>query len=95
MKAALAEAVARQGDLDGGLRLLEECLEQIARPGWNERVWLPEVLRLKGWMLAQQGQLCRVRYQPREAADQGVARRLVARDQDFLHESEHFQIGKR
>lgn len=55
LKSALAEAIARQGDLDGGLRLLEECLEQIARPGWNERVWLPEVLRLKGWMLAQQG----------------------------------------
>ena len=37
------------------LRLIEECLEQIERPGWNERVWLPEALRLKGWMLMRQG----------------------------------------
>jgi tetratricopeptide (TPR) repeat protein len=53
MKAALAEALARQGDVAAGLGLIEECLEQIERPGWNERVWLPEVLRLKGWMLMQ------------------------------------------
>jgi len=57
MKSALAEALARQGDVDAGLRLIEECLEQIERPGWNERVWLPEVLRLKGWMLAREGRL--------------------------------------
>jgi class 3 adenylate cyclase/tetratricopeptide (TPR) repeat protein len=55
MKSALAEAEARQGDLDTGIRLIEECLEQIERPGWQERVWLPEVLRLKGWMLVRQG----------------------------------------
>src|SRR6185503_9948157 len=51
MKSALAEALARQGDVGAGLHLIGECLEQIERPGWNERVWLPEVLRLKGWML--------------------------------------------
>ena len=55
LKSALGEALALSGDLDGGLRLLDECLEQIARPGWHERVWLPETLRLKGWMLMRQG----------------------------------------
>jgi len=55
MKSALAEAVALQGDIDAGLRLIEECLEQIEGPEGRERVWLPEVRRLKGWMLLCQG----------------------------------------
>jgi predicted ATPase len=45
------------GDLASGLRLLEESLTQIARPGWEERLHLAEVLRLKGWMLSLQGDL--------------------------------------
>jgi class 3 adenylate cyclase/predicted ATPase len=55
MKSALAEAIALQGDLDHGLRLVNECLEQIERPGWQERWHLAEILRLKGWMLMRQG----------------------------------------
>lgn len=55
LKSALAEAVARQGDLDAGLVLIDECLEQIQRPGWQEKSHLAEVLRLKGWMLLRQG----------------------------------------
>jgi tetratricopeptide (TPR) repeat protein len=55
LKSALAEAVALQGDLDTALALIEECLEQIERPGWQERSHLAEVLRLKGWMLMRQG----------------------------------------
>jgi predicted ATPase len=55
VKGALAEALASAGDLDTGLRLLDECLEQIDRPGWHERVWLAELLRLKGWVLMRQG----------------------------------------
>ena len=57
IKSALAEALALTGDLEAGLHLLDECLEQIDRPGWHERVWLAEVLRLKGWMLVRQGRL--------------------------------------
>lgn len=57
LKAALAEAVALDGDGDAGLDLIDECLEQIARPSWEERLWLPEVLRLKGWMLLRQGRI--------------------------------------
>jgi class 3 adenylate cyclase/tetratricopeptide (TPR) repeat protein len=55
VKSALAEAVAREGDLDAALELIDECLEQIERPAWQERLWLAEVLRLKGWMLMRQG----------------------------------------
>ena len=38
LKSALAEALALQGDLDAALHLIDECLEQIERPGWQERV---------------------------------------------------------
>ncbi len=55
LKSALAEALALQSDLDAALHLIDECLEQIERPGWQERVHLAEVLRLKGWMLARHG----------------------------------------
>ena len=55
LKSALAEAMARNGDLDRALTIVDECLEQIERPGWQERSHLAEVLRLKGWMLKQQG----------------------------------------
>ena len=56
-RATLAEGIALSGDLDGGLSLIEDSLAQIARPGWEERSHLAEVLRLKGWMLQQQGKL--------------------------------------
>ena len=56
-RAVLAEGIARTGDIEQGLSQIEECLAQIERPGWEERVWLAEVLRLKGWMLQQQGKL--------------------------------------
>ena len=55
VKSALAEALALQGDLDAALHLIDECIEQIERPGWQERVWLAEVLRLKGWILMRHG----------------------------------------
>src|SRR4029434_615235 len=77
IKAALAEALARQGDVDAGLRLIEESLEQIERPGWNERVWLPEVLRLKGWMLVRQGKCVEAEIQLRASID--CARRQEAK----------------
>ena len=76
IKAALAEGLARQGDLDAGLRLIEESLEQIERPGWNERVWLPEVLRLKGWMLVRR-QMSEAEIQLRASID--CARRQEAK----------------
>jgi hypothetical protein len=54
-KAALAEALALSGDLEAGLHLIDECIGQIERPDWQERVHLAEILRLKGWMLMRQG----------------------------------------
>lgn len=54
VKSALAEAVARQGNLDAALELIDECLAQIDRQSGQERLWLAEVLRLKGWMLMRQ-----------------------------------------
>jgi class 3 adenylate cyclase/tetratricopeptide (TPR) repeat protein len=55
LKSALAEALALQGDLDEALVMIDECLEQIEHPGWQERSHLAEVLRLKGWMLMRAG----------------------------------------
>jgi tetratricopeptide (TPR) repeat protein len=77
MKAALAEAMALQGDIDAGLCLIEECLEQIEEPGWSERVWLPEVLRLKGWMLVRQGKCAEAETQLRGSIE--CARRQEAK----------------
>lgn len=54
MKSALAQALALQGDMDAALNVIDECLEQIERPAWQERVWLAEILRIKGWMLMRQ-----------------------------------------
>ena len=54
-RAVLAEGLALSGDSEGGLRLIEESLTQIARPGWEERCHLAEVLRLKGEILLQKG----------------------------------------
>ena len=62
------------GDLAGGLSLIEDSLTQIARPGWEERWPLAEVLRLKGWMLQQQGKLA-------AAEDNYLASLDVAREQ--------------
>ena len=55
MKAFLAEAVALTGDLDNALHLLGEAIEQIERPGWEERLFYAEILRLKGWTLQLKG----------------------------------------
>jgi class 3 adenylate cyclase len=57
MRAVLAEGLALSGDSEAGLHLIEEGLTQIARPGWEERWYLAEILRLKGWMRALQGDL--------------------------------------
>jgi tetratricopeptide (TPR) repeat protein len=55
LKAALAEALALQGDLDAALKTIGESLDKIECPGWQERSHFAEVLRLKGWMLMKQG----------------------------------------
>ena len=51
-KAFLAEAMALTGDLDNALHLIDDIIAQVERPGWEERLFYAEVLRLKGWMLS-------------------------------------------
>jgi class 3 adenylate cyclase/tetratricopeptide (TPR) repeat protein len=51
LKALVAEATAATGDHEQALLILEESLEQVARPGWEERAHLAEILRLKGCSL--------------------------------------------
>ena len=77
LKSALAEALSRQGDVETGLRLLDECLDQIERPGWHERVWLAESLRLKGWVLMRQGRRTEAETQLRASIE--CARRQQAK----------------
>jgi class 3 adenylate cyclase/tetratricopeptide (TPR) repeat protein len=69
LKSALAEALALQGNLDAALDMIDECLEQIERPGWQERSHLAEVLRLKGWMLMRRGRLAEAETQLRASID--------------------------
>jgi tetratricopeptide (TPR) repeat protein len=54
LKSALAEAEALDGDPEAALELIDECLKQIERPAGQERLWLAEVLRIKGWILMRQ-----------------------------------------
>jgi tetratricopeptide (TPR) repeat protein len=54
-KAFLAEAMALTGDLDNALHLIDDQIAQIERPGWEERFFYAEILRLKGWMLSLKG----------------------------------------
>ncbi|MGC2076361.1 MAG: hypothetical protein WA728_10090, partial [Xanthobacteraceae bacterium] len=77
LKSALAEALSLRGNTEGGLRLLDECLDQIERPGWHERVWLAEILRLKGWVLMRQGRRPEAETQLRASIE--CARRQQAR----------------
>jgi tetratricopeptide (TPR) repeat protein len=56
-QAFLAEAMAVTGNLDGAVDLIDEQIAQIERPGWEERIYYAETLRLKGWMLSLQGDL--------------------------------------
>ncbi|MFN0314698.1 MAG: AAA family ATPase [Burkholderiales bacterium] len=53
----LAEGMAMTGDLDKALHLINEQIEQVERPGWEERIHYAEILRLKGWMLSLEGDL--------------------------------------
>lgn len=72
LKSALAEAVALQGDLPAALQLIDECIEQMERPAFQERIWLAEVLRLKGAMLMRQGRTNEAETQLRAALDCAV-----------------------
>jgi|CXWL01.1.fsa_nt_gi class 3 adenylate cyclase/tetratricopeptide (TPR) repeat protein len=55
IKSALAVAVGLEGDTGTALKLIDECIAQIELPAGQERLWLPEVLRCKGWILMRDG----------------------------------------
>ncbi len=55
IKSVLAEGMAQLGDLDGALDLIDQIIAQIERPGWEERYYYAEILRIKGSLLALKG----------------------------------------
>jgi class 3 adenylate cyclase/tetratricopeptide (TPR) repeat protein len=56
-KSFLAKGMAQTGDLDNALDLIDEQIIQIERPGWEERLYYAEILRLKGGILSLKGDL--------------------------------------
>jgi predicted ATPase len=54
-KSVLADGIAQAGDLAGALDLVEEAIAQVERPGWEERYYYAEILRIKSWTLALKG----------------------------------------
>jgi tetratricopeptide (TPR) repeat protein len=54
-KSVLAEGMAQLGDLDRAWQLIDEVIAQIERPGWGERWYYAETLRIKGWLLSLKG----------------------------------------
>jgi tetratricopeptide (TPR) repeat protein len=51
IRAVFGEVLAMTGDAEAGLEQIDEMLQLAANPDWLERVFLAEILRLKGWML--------------------------------------------
>jgi len=56
-KAVLADAMATLGDIDYAHELLNEAINQVERPGWNERCDYAAILCIKGRVLALKGDL--------------------------------------
>jgi class 3 adenylate cyclase/predicted ATPase len=75
VKAVLAEALARAGDLDDALEGIDEVLALVEHQG--ERSHEAEARRLKGWMLQQRGELDAAEAELRAAVE--VAQRQGAR----------------
>jgi predicted ATPase len=57
LKSVLAEGRAQLDDLAGALDLIDEVIAQVERPGWEERWYYAETLRIKGCLLARTGDL--------------------------------------
>jgi predicted ATPase len=51
----LAEGTALLGNLPGALDLINQAIAQIERPGWGERWYYAEILRINGWLLWLKG----------------------------------------
>ena len=55
LKSVLAEGMAQAGDLAGALVLIDEAIAQIERPGWEERHYYAEALRIRAQLLTLKG----------------------------------------
>jgi len=55
LKSVLAEGMAELGNITRALDLVDEAIVQIERPGWEERYYYAEVLRIRGWLLSLRG----------------------------------------
>jgi class 3 adenylate cyclase len=73
-RASLAAALLRAGDPAAALEEVEAAVEQARRPGWDERVHLAEVLRVRGRVREANGDPSGAEASYREALE-------VARDQ--------------
>jgi adenylate cyclase len=78
LRALVAEALALTGDAAAALGELEDCLEQVARPGWEERCHLAEILRLKGWVLQGMGDDAGAEEHFRQAIDFARSQRALS-----------------
>jgi len=74
-KRLLAESLAATGAREQAIGVLDESLAQIARSGWEERVHLAEVQRVRGVVLEQLGRLEEAEHDLRSAIE-------VARNQE-------------
>jgi tetratricopeptide (TPR) repeat protein len=54
-RSALAEGMAQLGNLTAALALVDEAIAQVERPGWEERWYYAEILRIKGSLLSRKG----------------------------------------
>jgi predicted ATPase len=68
-KAQHADSAARCGDAASALTLLDEALDQIDRPGWQERFALSNILRIRACALQQAGQACEAEAMFQKALD--------------------------
>ncbi len=53
----VAVALARLGRMQEAWAEADASLAQVMRPGWEERLFLPEILRVRGWLHAQAGDM--------------------------------------
>jgi predicted ATPase len=53
----VAGGKAHLGDHEGALELIDQQIAEIERPGWGEKLYYAEILRLKGSILSMKGDL--------------------------------------
>jgi hypothetical protein len=55
LRSMLAMGMAQLDDLAAALALIDEAIAQAEQPGWEERWYYAETLRIKGWLLSLNG----------------------------------------